>query len=71
MYHRRFGPSYSMLCSIDARTTAAVFSGRIVRFSPFSASVKLYISFSTMSVTSPMPRVKSCVCSTIGVRMFW
>ena len=27
--------------------------------------------FSTMSVTSPMPRVKSCVCSTIGVRMFW
>ena len=41
MYHRRFGPSYSMLCSIAARTTAAVFSGRIVRFSPFNASVKL------------------------------
>jgi hypothetical protein len=35
-----------------------------------SASVKEYISFSTMSVTSPMPRVNSCVCSTIGVRMF-
>ncbi|MDH6151054.1 hypothetical protein OKW46_004979 [Paraburkholderia sp. WSM4179] len=60
-----------MLCSIDARTTAAVFSGRIVRFSPFNASVKLYISFSTMSVTSPIPRVNSCVCSTIGVRIFW
>ncbi len=59
-----------MLCSIAARTTAAVFSGRSVRFSPFNASTKLYISFSTMSVTSPMPRVKSCVCSTIGVRMF-
>ena len=54
-----------------ARTTPAVFSGRRVRSSPFSTSVKEYISFSTMSVTSPMPRTNSRVCSTIGVRMRW
>ena len=37
--------------------------------SPLSLSSKEYISFSTMSVTSPMPRTNSAVCSTIGVRM--
>jgi hypothetical protein len=57
---------------LDRRTHgAAVPSGRSVRFSPFSESVKEYISFSTMSVTSPMPRTNSWVCSTIGVRICW
>jgi hypothetical protein len=51
-----------------ARTTPAVFSGRNVNRSPFMASSKEYISFSTMSVTSPRPRTKSAVGSTIGVR---
>jgi hypothetical protein len=69
VYQSRFGPSYSRLCSIAARTTPAVFSGRSVRCSPLSASSKEYISFSTMSVTSPIPRRKSAVCSTIGVRI--
>jgi len=54
-----------------ARTTPAVASGRSVSSSPFSASVKEYISFSTMSVTSPMPRTNRRVCSRIGVRMRW
>ncbi|MNG20636.1 hypothetical protein D3C84_1049080 [compost metagenome] len=49
----------------------AVPSGRSVSESPFRLSVKEYISFSTMSVTSPMERTNSGVLSTIGVRMFW
>ncbi|CFN78708.1 Uncharacterised protein [Bordetella pertussis] len=57
-----------MLCSMLARTMPAVISGRIVSESPLSASVKVYISFSTMSVTSPMPRANSLVCSSTGVR---
>ena len=32
-------------------------------------STKVYISFSTMSVTSPIERTNSSVCSTIGMRM--
>jgi hypothetical protein len=56
------------LCSMIARTTPAVSSGRSVSGSPFIASTKEYISFSTMSVTSPMPRTNSAVGSTIGVR---
>ena len=69
-YQSRRGPSYSMLCSILARTTAAVFSGRMVSCSPLSASVKVYISFSTMSVTSPIPRTKRAVDSNMGVRIW-
>jgi len=52
-----------------ARTQEAVPSGRSVRLSPLRASVKVYISFSTMSVTSPMARLNSPVCSTMGMRM--
>jgi hypothetical protein len=59
------------LCSIAARTTPAVFSGRSVSASPLSLSSKEYISFSTMSVTSPRPRTNSGVGSTMGVRTFW
>jgi hypothetical protein len=48
----------------------AVISGRSVSASPFIAvGPKEYISFSTMSVTSPMPRTNSGVGSTMGVRM--
>jgi hypothetical protein len=56
------------LCSITARTQAAVPSGLNARLSPFSASTKVYISFSTMSVTSPIERTKRSVFSSIGVR---
>ena len=49
----------------------AVNSGRSVSLSPFIVSSKEYISFSTMSVTSPMPRTNSAVGSTIGVIRFW
>jgi hypothetical protein len=59
------------LCSITARTTPAVPSGRRVSWSPFIESSKEYISFSTMSVTSPMARLNSAVSSTIGVRICW
>jgi len=38
------------LCSIAARTTPGVFSGRKVSSSWLSRSWKEYISFSTMSV---------------------
>ena len=40
------------------------------RLSPFTASSNEYMSFSTMSVTSPTPRTNSSVASTIGMRMF-
>ena len=53
------------------RTTAEVPSGRSVSWSPFIESVKEYISFSTMSVTSPTPRVKTRESSRIGVRISW
>ena len=49
----------------------AVASGRSVSLSPFIESVKEYISFSTMSVTSPRPRTNSAVGSTMGVSMYW
>src|ERR1043165_970164 len=55
-------------CSIAARTMPAVASGRSARSSFERRSSKLYISFSTMSVASPMPRTNSGVCSTIGTR---
>ncbi len=46
--------------------TGAVPSGRSVsERSP--ASVKVYISFCTMSVDAPTPRAKSSVCSKTGV----
>jgi hypothetical protein len=57
------------LCCSTARTQDAVPSGRRVRLSPFSASSKEYISFSTMSVTSPMARANSGVGSTMGMRI--
>jgi hypothetical protein len=53
---------------LTARTTPAVFSGRRLSRSPFMESTKEYISFSTMSVTSPSPLTNSAVGSTIGVR---
>ena len=52
-----------------ARTTPGVFSGRSVSCSPLSRSSKEYISFSTMSVVSPVPRTNSAVGSTMGVRI--
>jgi hypothetical protein len=55
------------LCSIAERTMPAVASGRSAMLSPLRSS-KTYISFSTMSVTSPSPRTKSAVYSTIGTR---
>jgi len=57
------------LCWIAARTQDAVPSGRSVSGSPLSESSKEYISFSTMSVTSPIARLNSGVGSTIGVRI--
>ena len=48
--------------------STAVASGRSVSRSPFIASSKEYISFSTMSVTAPRPRTNSAVGSTTGVR---
>ena len=44
----------------------AVASGRRVRSWPFLSS-KVYISFSTMSVCSPIPRAKTSVLSSMGV----
>ncbi len=46
----------------------AVASGRSVRLSPPRSS-KVYISFSTMSVPSPIPRTNSSVRSKSGVRI--
>ncbi len=51
-----------------ARTHDAVPSGRSVSSSLFSSSRQEYISFSTMSVASPIARRNSCVCSTSGMR---
>ena len=53
---------------MPARTTLAVFSGRSDRLSPLR-SAKVYISFSTMSVTSPIERLNSSVRSSSGVRI--
>ncbi len=50
-----------------ARTTPAVASGRSVTLSPFRSS-NVYISFSTMSVSSPIERLKSSVRSSTGRR---
>ncbi len=51
-----------------ARKREAVASGRSVTASP-ARSRKVYISFWTMSVTSPMPRAKSSVRSKTGRRI--
>ena len=51
--------------STAALTMLAVPSGRRVRLLP-PRSVKVYISFSTISVVSPTPRAKSSVCSKRG-----
>ena len=69
MYQSRCAPAWSNECSMAARTVEAVASGRSVRLSPFNSSTKLYISFSTISVASPIARRKSAVCSSSGVRM--
>ena len=53
---------------MTARTMPAVASGRSVSDEP-SRSSKVYISFVTMSVSSPMPRAKSSVSSKTGVRI--
>ena len=49
-----------------ARTTDAVPSGRSVSRSPPRSS-NVYVSFSTMSVTSPMPRANTRASSNCGV----
>ncbi len=48
--------------------TPAVPSGRMVTLFP-PLSEKVYISFSTMSLVSPMEREKSSVFSMIGTRI--
>ena len=50
-----------------ARTALAVFSGRMDTDWP-SRSAKVYICFSTTSVSSPTERTRSGVYSRIGVR---
>ena len=55
---------------MPALTQPAVPSGRRVRLSPLRSS-KLYISFSTMSVTSPIDRLKNSVASSSGSRISW
>ncbi len=62
------------LCSMYARTTPAVDSGRRVRDWAFSLAARarssqVNISLLTMSVSSPTPRAKSSVVSKIGVRI--
>jgi len=60
------------LCSsplvMQARTMPAVASGRSVSESPPRSS-KVYISFSTMSVSSPIERLNSSVRSSSGRRI--
>ena len=69
MYHSFCGwPPPIRPCSCTARTQEAVPSGRRVSESPLR-SAKVYISFSTMSVTSPMERLNRSVNSTIGMRI--
>ena len=51
---------------MKARATPAVFSGRSVSWSP-PLSVKVYISFVTMSEVSPRVRLKTSENSKIGV----
>ena len=51
---------------MKARATPAVFSGRSVSCSP-PLSVKVYISFVTMSEVSPSVRLKTSENSKIGV----
>ena len=51
---------------MTARTMPAVYSGRSVISSP-PRSVKVYISFETMSEVSPIGRAKTSVNSKIGV----
>ena len=55
---------------MHARTIPAVASGRNVIDIPLRSS-KVYISFSTMSVTSPIERLNNSVRSTTGTRISW
>src|SRR6266545_1357204 len=64
----RKGRSLTMRPEMTASCVRAVISGRMVSERPLR-SENVYISFSTMSVASPMPRSKSAVCSTTGVRI--
>ena len=58
------------LFSKYARTADAVFSGRKVKLEPPSSPVvKVYISFCTTSVVSPIPRKNNLVSSKAGVRI--
>ena len=57
--------SLCMPCSMYARQTGAVPSGRSVMLESSSANV--YISFCTTSVDSPTPRANSSVASNVGV----
>ena len=59
-----------MLCSMNARITPAVPSGRSVTERPPRSS-KVYISLLTTSVDSPTPRAKSVVSSNTGSSMCW
>src|SRR2546421_9462196 len=68
MHHSLCRWPRSMPLETAARMMPAVASGRSVRLSP-PWSVKVYISFSTTSVNSPMARLKSSVCSTTGTRI--
>ena len=57
----------SSRCSTIARTTEGVYSGRRVIDRP-PLSTKVYISFVTTSVVSPVPLLKSSVGSMTGAR---
>ena len=63
---RDSGSLRCILCSIYARITDAVASGRRVRYS-FPRSRNVYISFSTMSVVSPIPLANNSVFSSMGI----
>ena len=53
---------------VDAHFPAAGASGRKVTIEPLRSS-KVYISFCTMSVVSPIERLKSSVRSIAGIRI--
>ncbi len=76
---RKYAPKYHsftgcgclcMPCSMYARQTGAVPSGRSVMLSESPPS-SVYISFCTTSVDSPTPRANSSVASNAGVSIRW
>ena len=52
MYQSRHGPSYNRLCSIAARTTPAVFSGRIVVSDPAPNGLATVVNMQTVGNAS-------------------